>query len=120
MSVVNYQAGYAVQQLFLSLQLRQRADDRKKGSDVMAERDLLVGALIQELLGPRGGPRETLPPEEDPRDEYVTGVLAPHTAVSDEPDSGTELVGEVDVNADDQDDPGEDIYAPTANQAALP
>lgn len=40
-----------------------------------AERDRLLLALRKELLGPRGGARERL--NDDPRDEYVTGVLAP-------------------------------------------
>jgi hypothetical protein len=86
----------------------------------MAERDLLVGALIQEVLGPRANASEMLPPDQDPRDEYITGALAPHAALSDETDSGTELVGEEDIAADDQADPGEDVYAPVADLAALP
>jgi hypothetical protein len=86
----------------------------------MSERDLLVGGLVQDVLGPRGGPREMLPPDQDPRDEYITGVLAPHTAMSAETDSGSELVGEEDYAGDDQADPGEDVYAPAAGISALP
>src|ERR1044072_6225260 len=86
----------------------------------MAERDLLVGALIQEVLGPRGGTRETLPPDQDPRDEYITGVMAPHNVASVEPDSELELSQEEDTFADDQADPGAEIYVSTANIGLLP
>jgi hypothetical protein len=86
----------------------------------MAERDLLVGAIVQEVLGPRGGPREILPPDQDPRDEYITGVLAPHNVLSVEPDSGMELAGEEDAFGDDQADPGNEIYTSTARMATLP
>lgn len=43
----------------------------------MAERDSILIALIQEVLGPRNGPYEILPAAQDPRNEYITGVLAP-------------------------------------------
>ena len=46
----------------------------------MGERDHLLAAMIEEVLGPRGGPQETLGANEDPRNEYVTGVLAPRDA----------------------------------------
>ncbi len=86
----------------------------------MAERDLFVGTLFQEVLGPRGGPRESLPPEQDPRDEYITGVLAPHNAMSVEPDSGAEMLAEADAFGDDQADPGKELYDATAGITALP
>jgi hypothetical protein len=47
---------------------------------VMSERDYLLAALIREALGPRHGPREVLSPDQDPRHEYITGVLAPRGA----------------------------------------
>lgn len=37
----------------------------------------LIEDIRSEVLGPRSGPEETLPIDRDPRDEYVTGVLAP-------------------------------------------
>ncbi len=37
----------------------------------------MVIALVKDLLGPRNGPFETLPLKQDPRTEYITGVLAP-------------------------------------------
>jgi hypothetical protein len=46
----------------------------------MAERDEMLVALVQEIMGPRGGPTEVLPANQDPRDEYITGVLAPARA----------------------------------------
>ncbi len=74
----------------------------------MAERDLLVTALVQEVLGPRGGAREVLKREEDPRDEYITGVLAPHDpkGAEPDPDADDDLLGGDDIRGDDQGDPG--------------
>lgn len=43
----------------------------------MSERDHMVIGLVKDLLGPRNGPFETLPLKQDPRTEYITGVLAP-------------------------------------------
>jgi len=40
-------------------------------------REQFVSGLVQEVLGPRGGPREVL--DESPLSEYITGVLAPNT-----------------------------------------
>jgi hypothetical protein len=37
----------------------------------------MVIGLVKDLLGPRNGPFETLPLSQDPRTEYITGVLAP-------------------------------------------
>ena len=59
----------------------------------MSERDRLLEGLVAEVLGPRGGPTETMQAFEDPVDEYITGVLAPHTAPSVELDADEELVG---------------------------
>lgn len=69
----------------------------------MAERDLLLGALIKEVLGPRAGAFELLSENEDPLDEYVTGVLAPRSLVpaEDEPLLEAEITGEDDLAADD-------------------
>lgn len=74
----------------------------------MAERDLLLAGLMAEVLGPRRGAWETLGSDEDPLDEYITGVLAPRDATSTETaDSADEVLGEDDSEADDQtDDPG--------------
>lgn len=45
-------------------------------------RDELLTALVREILGPRNGRYEILPQDEDPRQEYITGVLEPRNARS--------------------------------------
>lgn len=76
------------------------------------ERDLLLMSLVAEVLGPRGGPRENLGPQDDPREEYITGVLAPHRAASVEPDAEQELEGDSGAGADDDADPGAGVQSP--------
>jgi hypothetical protein len=49
----------------------------------MSERDHILAGLVKDLLGPRHGPFETLPENQDPRNEYITGVLAPEQAQLD-------------------------------------
>lgn len=46
----------------------------------MTERNDMLIALVKEVLGPRDGHHEILPEEDDPRTEYITGVLAPAEA----------------------------------------
>ena len=77
------------------------------------ERDILVNALIAEVLGPRRGAWEHLAEDEDPLDEYISGVLAPRDAggVTMEVDAEDEPVAADDPAADDQADPG----VPSAN-----
>ena len=43
----------------------------------MRVRNEMVVALVKEVLGPRNGPYEVLPEEQDPFSEYITGVLQP-------------------------------------------
>lgn len=86
----------------------------------MAERDLLLTALVKEVLGPRHGPAETLAADEDPLDEYITGVLAPHHAPSVELDAEDDLVGDEKSMADDQADPGAGVPPVRINLGALP
>jgi len=43
----------------------------------MNVRNEMVVALVKEVLGPRDGPQEVLPPGQDPFSEYITGVLQP-------------------------------------------
>ena len=45
----------------------------------MNERQHIVAALVREVLGPRNGPREEMPADRDPRNEYITGILGPST-----------------------------------------
>src|SRR6266567_5707142 len=72
----------------------------------VAERDILVNALVAEVLGPRHGAWEQLAPDEDPLEEYITGVLAPTDATDIDLDAEDEPVAEEDPEADDQSDPG--------------
>lgn len=46
----------------------------------MAEREHILIELVEEVLGPRGGINEILPQEENPRDEYITGILGACTS----------------------------------------
>ncbi|MBI2570482.1 MAG: DUF1998 domain-containing protein [Candidatus Schekmanbacteria bacterium] len=85
----------------------------------MAERDLLLTALVKEVLGPHHGPAETLGADEDPLDEYITGVLAPHQAPSVELDADEELVGDDDSFFDDQGDAGSGVQ-PAFDLSSLP
>lgn len=72
----------------------------------MTQRAVLVEALVAEILGPRGGPNETLSSDEDPLDEYLVGVLAPFSSPSVEADAEEELIGDDFPAGDDEDDPG--------------
>src|SRR6266508_3558463 len=86
----------------------------------MSERDLLVEALVAEVLGPREGATEALPSDEDPLDEYIVGVLAPFSAPSLEADSDQELVGDDFPAGDDDLDPGEAVLGQLGALNALP
>ncbi|MEV5754938.1 DISARM system helicase DrmA [Actinoallomurus sp. NPDC052308] len=86
----------------------------------MSERDILVEALVAEVLGPRRGPTESMPAEEDPLDEYIVGVLAPAMAASVEDDAEQELVGDVDPHADDDSDLGSAVPISPTTPAGLP
>jgi hypothetical protein len=83
---------------------------------LMAERDLLVEAVVREVLGPRNGAEEEL--VDDPLDEYLTGVLAPYRAASIEIDAGSDILGEDSTDADDDVDPG--AVQPVWGLAGLP
>ena len=73
----------------------------------MAERDILVEALVAEILGPRETATETMPADLDPVDEFIVGVLAPYRAPSIEVDADQELIGGDAPGADDNMDLGE-------------
>lgn len=84
----------------------------------MSERAIMVDALIREVLGPRGGSRELLRPEENPLDEYITGVLAPRGLV----DPSAALDSQVDEGGDGDsgpDDLGGDAGPVVAAEAVL-
>lgn len=77
----------------------------------MAERDLLLGELVKNILGPRQGPTEVLPATRDPLNEYITGVLAPQVDhLQPDPEQDDVLQGDGEgANAED-DEP--DFAAP--------
>jgi len=92
----------------------------------MAERDQMLIALVREVLGPRDGPHEILPEEQDPRVEYITGVLEPVSASSAEErieDNIDEVVEET-SGEEDQDTQGyvgsPGVFSPALDPKALP
>ena len=95
----------------------------------MAEREHILVALVEEVLGPRHGPQEILPADQDPRAEYITGVLAPVSAqrppddIESEPDDIVEEAGSHDPQ-EDQDSQGvvvvPGILSPALDPKALP
>src|SRR5678815_520422 len=86
----------------------------------MAARDYIVNALIKEVLGPRAGSRELLPLNQDPRDEYITGVLAPRSAgrPEDDVDGDVDDIGEEVTSEEDEDTTG-NVVAPSGLSPAL-
>ena len=92
----------------------------------MAERNEMLIALVKEVLGPRQGPHEILPEEDDPRTEYITGVLAPAEALR-QPDAIEEDIDEVieeTSSEEDQDTQGyvgtPGVFSPALDPKALP
>lgn len=61
---------------------------------------------MKEVLGPRDGPYEILPEDQNPLDEYITGVLAPAKAPHppDEIDAGSEELIELPEETSSEDD----------------
>jgi len=95
----------------------------------MAERDHILIALVKEVLGPRNGSNEILPENQNPRDEFITGVLAPAKA----PASQDNIEGETDdfgedvedvSSEEDQDSQGyvvvPGVFSPALNPKELP
>jgi hypothetical protein len=92
----------------------------------MSERDCILTALVKEVLGPRDGPYEILPETQDPRDEYITGVLAPARAPRppDDVDADVDEVIEETSSEEDQDTQGyvvvPGVFSPALDPKALP
>lgn len=92
----------------------------------MSERDHILIALVKEILGPRDGPYEILPENQDPRDEYITGVLAPARAPRspDDIDASIDQVIEEISGEEDQDVQGYVVvpaaFSPALDPRALP
>lgn len=88
----------------------------------MAERDYMVIGLVKEVLGPREGPLEYLLSERDPRNEYITGVLAPEQEernAEDDVDADIDEVVEEVTDDEDQGAEGVIIAPPSAFSPAL-
>ncbi len=89
-------------------------------------RDELLTALVRETLGPRNGPRETLPDNNDPRQEYITGVLEPRNARTqdDRIEDQVDSVIEETSSDEDQDNQGyvaaNGMFSPALDPRALP
>jgi Helicase conserved C-terminal domain len=86
----------------------------------MTPRNYIVSALIKEVLGPRDGSNELLPLNQDPRDEYITGVLAPTSAgrPGDDIDGDVDDIGEEVTSEEDEDTTGY-VVAPSGLSPAL-
>lgn len=92
----------------------------------MATRNDLLIELCREILGPRSGINEILPEEQDPRIEYISGVLEPAAASSTEErieDSVDEIIEET-SSEEDQDSQGyvasPGVFSPALDPKALP
>lgn len=92
----------------------------------MAERDQMLIALVREVLGPRNGSNEILPEEQDPRSEYITGVLEPVSAstIEDRLEDTVDEVIEETSSEEDQDSQGyvasPGVFSPALDPKALP
>lgn len=92
----------------------------------MNVRDDLLTALVCEVLGPRKGAREILPDGQDPRQEYITGVLEPRNARSQDEriEDMVDVVIEETSSDEDQDTQGyvaaTGIFSPALDPRALP
>ncbi|MDX9955343.1 MAG: DISARM system helicase DrmA, partial [Anaerolineae bacterium] len=94
----------------------------------MNVRDEMLIALVKEVLGPRDGPLEVLPDDHDPRQEYITGVLEPLNARTQE-ERGEDMVDQVEAveeTSSDEDQYSEGyaaatgIFSPALDPRALP
>ena len=86
-------------------------------------------ALVEEVLGPRDGPNEILPSDQEPQGEYITGVLAPASAsrrsadIESEADEAAQETGSPDPQEDQ--DAGSSavttgMFSPALDPKALP
>ena len=92
----------------------------------MSTRDEILIDLVKEVLGPRDGPYEILPADQDPRDEYITGVLAPANAPRppDDIEADIDEVIEETSSEEDQDTQGyvvvPGVFSPALDPKSLP
>jgi len=87
------------------------------------EREHVLRALIEEVLGPRNGTFESLAEDFDPKNEYIVGVLAPKQA-EEKRDVDAEAVLPDDGDTDEADDDADgDVFtsfSPSLDPKALP
>lgn len=89
-------------------------------------RDELLTALVRETLGPRNGPGEILSDDNDPRQEYITGVLEPRNARTqdDRIEDQVDTLIEETSSDEDQDNQGyvaaTGMFSPALDPRALP
>jgi hypothetical protein len=92
----------------------------------LAERDDILAALVKEVLGPRKGANEVLPRNQDPRDEYISGILAPARTLRppDDIDADIEEIIEETSSDEDQDIQGfvsaAGVFSPALDPKSLP
>jgi hypothetical protein len=92
----------------------------------VAERNYILIDLVKEVLGPRLGPHEVLLDTQNPRDEYITGVLAPARAPRqpDDIEADSDEVIEETTSEEDQDTQGlaivPGVFSPALDPKALP
>ena len=67
----------------------------------MSERARLLTKLYSDLLGPKGGPEETLSSAFDPRENYMTGVLIPRDTFDPEARINSDFDGLIEIDKDE-------------------
>ncbi|MCD9186334.1 MAG: DISARM system helicase DrmA [Pyrinomonadaceae bacterium] len=92
----------------------------------MAERTELVIDLVKEVLGPRNGSAEILPVNQDPRDEFITGVLSPVDSLPPQDDIESDIDSIVEEEYAEEDNNSDGIIvmpssvSPALDPKALP
>lgn len=93
---------------------------------IMSVRNDILIELVKEVLGPRDGPNEILAHGHDPRDEYITGVLAPNSLTQSilNIDADIDDIGKEATSEEDQDSQlkisAPEIFAPALHPKDLP
>ena len=89
----------------------------------MAQREHILISLVEEVLGPRNGPNEILPEDQNPLDEYITGVLAPFSSQRSmdniESDADTIVVETASLDSQESEASQGDVLVPNTSSPAL-
>jgi hypothetical protein len=78
----------------------------------MSIRESLILDLRRELLGPRDGPTEILPPKQVPSSEYVTGVLVPMNVGTGRDPDAEDVSASRGEGDDDEGGSGDTMFVP--------